>query len=66
MNIMLDIIGFLLIGAGLLVAIFGNLVVNKKVGRISKLVGWSAGRPKWFKFVVGIALIYAGVMILIQ
>ena len=36
--------------------------VNKDRGIVSKMVAWPAGRAKWLKVVIGLALIYARVM----
>lgn len=50
--------------AGVVVALFGDANVSENRGFVVRLVSWPAGRAKWLKFAIGLALIYAGVMVL--
>jgi hypothetical protein len=61
---MLTAIGVGLLAAGVVVALFGDRVVGQKGGIVTRLVKWPAGRAKYLKVIIGLALIYAGVMIL--
>lgn len=63
---MLTAIGIGLVVAGVVVALFGDATVSERRGVISRLVTWPAGRAKWLKVMIGLALIYAGVMLLIR
>jgi hypothetical protein len=61
---MLTAIGAGLVLAGVVVALFGDAKVGESRGLVSRLVSWPAGRAKWLKFAIGLALIYADVMML--
>ena len=61
---MLSAIGIGLIIAGALVALLGDRVVSESRSFLTIMVVWPPGRAKWLKIVVGLALIYAGVMLL--
>lgn len=61
---MLTTIGIGLVAAGVVVALFGDRVVSEDHGFVSKLVAWPAGRAKLLRVVIGLALIYAGIMVL--
>ena len=61
---MLTAIGVGLVVAGVVVALFGDATVSESSGFVSRLVRWPAGRAKWLKFAIGLALFYSGVMIL--
>ena len=61
---MLSAIGIGLIIAGALVALLGDRVVSESRSFLTRMVVWPPGRAKWLKIVVGLALIYAGVMLL--
>ena len=63
---MLIAIGIVLIAAGVLVALFGDRTVSKNQGFVGKLFAWPVGRAKWLKIPMGLALIYAGVMLFMQ
>lgn len=64
MNAMLTAIGIGLVVAGVIVALYGDATVSERRGFVSRLVRWPAGRAKWLKVVIGLALMYAGVMML--
>lgn len=59
---MLRIIGICLIVAGVVVAIYGDKTVRVRHGKIGKIFAWPAGRARRLKLIIGVALIYAGLM----
>ena len=61
---MLQLIGVGLVAAGIVVAFFGDKEVGSTKGRVGRLVAWPKGRAKQLKLLVGAALIYAGIMIM--
>lgn len=63
---MLTAIGIGLVVAGVVVALYGDATVSKGRGFVSRLVSWPEGRAKWLKLAIGLALMYAGVMVLIR
>jgi threonine/homoserine/homoserine lactone efflux protein len=63
---MLTAIGIGLVVAGLVLAVYGDAKVSSGGGFISRLFRWPEGRAKWLKLGIGLALIYAGVMLLTQ
>jgi len=60
---MLKFIGLGLVVAGVLVALFGDRQVSSTKGLVGRIFTWPAGRAKKLKLLIGLALIYAGVMI---
>jgi threonine/homoserine/homoserine lactone efflux protein len=63
---MLTAMGVGLVVAGVVIALFGDKTVTEDGGFISKMIRWPTGRAKWLKVAIGLALIYAGVMILMR
>jgi threonine/homoserine/homoserine lactone efflux protein len=63
---MLTAIGIGLVVAGLVVALYGDVKVSEGGGFVSRLIRWPAGRAKWLKIAIGLAFIYAGVMMLMR
>lgn len=63
---MLSAIGIGLIAAGILVVLFGDRSVGKLRGIVGKLFTWPSGLAKQIKIFIGLALVYAGVMLLIH
>lgn len=63
---MLTAIGVGLVVAGVVIALFGDMTMADGRSFISRMASWPAGRAKRLKIVIGLALIYAGVMILIR
>lgn len=62
---MLSNIGVGLIVAGVIVAIFGDRNVSETKGFVGKIFTWPPGRANQLKVVIGIALIFAGFMLII-
>lgn len=63
---MLAGIGIALVVAGIVIALWGNVVVAEDRGIVSRMVRWPAGRAKWLRVVIGMALVYAGMMLLVR
>lgn len=63
---MLAGIGIALIVAGIVIALWGNVVVAEDRGIVSRMVRWPDGRAKWLRVVIGVALVYAGMMLLVR
>jgi threonine/homoserine/homoserine lactone efflux protein len=59
-------IGTILILFGLASIFWGDKELAAKGGVILRLFSWPRGRARWMKWLIGVALIYAGAMILFR
>lgn len=63
---MLLAIGFLLLLIGFLTLFFGDRHVGGQGGWLMRGVSWPAGKARWLKIPMGLALIVAGALVLIR
>jgi|APFre7841882630_1041343.scaffolds.fasta_scaffold14638_4 hypothetical protein len=62
---MLKLIGVFLILLGVVTIFWGDKELSIKDGKILRLFSWPIGRARWAKWLIGIALIYAGLKIIL-
>jgi len=63
---MLLIIGILSVLFGVAAILYGGKELNVRGGLVLRLFSWPPGRARWSKALIGAALIFAGVMIIVH
>lgn len=63
---MLIVVGLVLLVFGLVAMFFGDRQVGGQGGWILRGVSWPAGKSRWLKIPMGVALIAAGVLVLVR
>lgn len=63
---MLSVIGVALITLGVVAALFGDAQVSHSRGSISRMFRWRSGQARKLKLAIGVALIAAGMAILLR
>ena len=59
-------IALILIVFGIVCIRWGDKELKVKEGMILRLFSWRRGSAKWLKWPMGVALIYAGIRIIVQ
>lgn len=60
------ILGWIIIIMGVACLLWGDKEIDTKGGEVIKLIGWKKGKANYLKWPIGLALIYAGVSILMK
>ena len=60
------VVGIVLVLMGAIALLFGDRPVGQQGGWILRGVSWPAGKAKWLKIPMGIALIVAGVLVVVR
>lgn len=63
---MLSVVGVALIAFGVVASLLGDARVSTSRGTFSRILRWRPGKAKKLKLVIGLALIVAGMAILIR
>lgn len=63
---MLSVVGVALIAFGVVASLFGDAQVSTSRGTFSRIFRWRPGKAKKLKLVIGLALIAAGMAILVR
>lgn len=63
---MLSVIGIALIALGVVAALFGDAQVSTSRGTIARMFRWRSGQTRKLKLAVGLALIAAGMAMLLR
>jgi threonine/homoserine/homoserine lactone efflux protein len=63
---MLIIVGLILVTMGVVALLVGDRKIGGRIGFVTRMVSWPSRYARWLRFGCGLALIYAGTMIVLR